>query len=66
MFEFNVLASDAMDLTSSSFLGAMGDEFAVRFRGLNDGGSDKIMNPTPGTGAMALLGLGLVPRRRRR
>jgi len=64
MFEFMVTASDASLLTSSSFIGN-GSEFAVRFRGLYDGGSDKILTPAPGTSVLALLGMGLASRRRR-
>jgi hypothetical protein len=63
-FEFSVSALDADLLSSSSFVGD-GEHFAVRFRGLADGGSDKLLAPAPGTGAMALIGLGLVSRRRR-
>lgn len=64
LFEFTITASDADLLTTASFFGA-GDEFAVRFRGLDNGGSDKILSPAPGTGALALLGLGFAGRRRR-
>lgn len=63
-FEFSVSALDADSLSSSSFVGG-GEHFAVRFRGLNDGGSDKLLAPAPGTGAVALIGLGLFSRRRR-
>ncbi len=63
-FEFQIQASDASLLSAESFVGN-GSDFAVRFRGLNDGGSDKLLAPSPGTGAIALLGLGLASRRRR-
>jgi hypothetical protein len=63
-FEFAITASDADALSAMSFVGTGGD-FAVRFRGLDDGGSDKLLAPAPGTGAMALLGLGFASRRRR-
>jgi len=63
-FEFSVSALDADLLSSSSFVGA-GEHFAVRFRGLDDGGSDKLLAPAPGTGAVALIGLGIFSRRRR-
>ncbi|MEX0876042.1 MAG: hypothetical protein WD114_01165 [Phycisphaerales bacterium] len=42
LFEFIVSASDAAALTSMDFLGE-GTDFAVRFRGLEDGGSDKLL-----------------------
>ena len=64
MFEFSVMASDANLLTASSFLGD-GNDFVVRFRGLLDGGSDKVPVPAPGAGALALVGLALAGRRRR-
>lgn len=63
-FEFLVSASDANLLTAQSFVGD-GSDFAVRFRGLDNGGSDKLLAPAPGTSAIALLGLGLAARRRR-
>jgi len=66
-FQFTITASDAGSLDSMSFVGLDGSDFAVRFRGLNGGGSDKLLTtiPTPGTGALALLGLGVASRRRR-
>lgn len=66
-FEFTITASDASSLSSMSFVGLNGTDFAVRFRGLDNGGSDKLLAtiPTPGTGALALLGLGVATRRRR-
>lgn len=64
LFEFTITASDADSLSAANFIGA-GDEFAVRFRGLNNGGSDKILSPTPGTSAIMFLGLGFAGRRRR-
>lgn len=76
MFVFNISASDASSLTTMSFLG-MGTDLAVRFRGLNNGGSDKILIqeqpplnivPLP-TGVLAgagMLGLGLGVRTVRR
>ena len=63
-FEFAITASDADLLSAMSFVGS-GEDFAVRFRGLNDGGSDKLLAPAPGTSAVALLGLGMIARRRR-
>jgi uncharacterized protein (TIGR03382 family) len=67
IFVFSVSASDANALDSMSFVGLAGNDFAVRFRGLDNGGSDKLTTtvPAPGTGALALLGLGLASRRRR-
>jgi len=64
MFEFDVMASDAGALSASSFLGD-GDDFVVRFRGLENGGSDKVPVPAPATGMLALGGLALAARRRR-
>lgn len=63
-FAFAITASDADLLSAMSFVGS-GEDFAVRFRGLNDGGSDKLLAPAPGTSAIALLGLGMMTRRRR-
>ena len=66
-FVFTINASDASSLSSSHFHGGDGSGFAVRFRGLNNGGSDKVLAtvPTPGTSSIALLGLALTTRRRR-
>lgn len=66
-FVFSINASDAGSLDSSSFFGGDGSGFAVRFRGLNDGGSDKVLAtiPTPGTASLAVLGLAVATRRRR-
>lgn len=64
-FGFRVTASDASALTASSFInGPYRFDFVVRFRGLNDGGSDKV--PVPAPGAAALLALGAFAARRRR
>jgi MYXO-CTERM domain-containing protein len=63
--------ANASALTSDSFVsgGSVTDPYAfiVRFRGMDDGGSDKVpANQLPSPGAMALLGLsGLMTRRRR-
>lgn len=66
-FVFSITADDASLLSSSSFFGGDGSGFAVRFRGLNDGGSDKVLAtiPAPGTASLALLGLAAATRRRR-
>ena len=65
-FVFTVSAIDASSLDAISFIGDSGDNFAVRFRGLLNGDSDKVSAvPAPGTGALALLGLGIATRRRR-
>lgn len=42
VFTFLVSASDASSRVASNFLGT-GSDFAVRFKGLNDGGSDKVL-----------------------
>jgi len=64
-FVFSIIASDASTLSSSSFLSSTND-FYVRFRGLNNGGSDMVGTvPSPGTGALALMGLACMTRRRR-
>jgi hypothetical protein len=67
MFTFKVTADDAAALTAVDFVGD-GDpvDFVVRFRGLNDGGSDKVCGiPAPGAGVLALSGLAFASRRRR-
>ncbi len=64
-FVFSIVASDASLLSSSSFMSSTND-FYVRFRGLTNGGSDMVGTiPSPGTGALALLGLACMTRRRR-
>jgi len=69
-FQFNVVASDASVLSASSFItGPNAFDFIVRFRGFQNGGSDKVpaIVVVPGPGALALLGLaGLVGGGRRR
>jgi MYXO-CTERM domain-containing protein len=67
-FTFNVTATDAGSLTASSFMsGPYQFNFLVRFRGFENGGSDKVPGQTvPGPGALALLALGgLIGSRRR-
>lgn len=75
VFEFEIEADDASSLTASSFLGLDGNWFAVRFRGLDNGNSDKILGnsvvvplPTSVLAGLGMLGVGLgvrtVQRRR--
>ena len=70
-WSFTITGANASALTSDSFVsgGSVTDSYAfiVRFRGMDDGGSDKVpANQLPSPGAMALLGLsGLMSRRRR-
>ena len=65
-FTFDVFASDASSLTAMSFLqGPYDFNFLVRFRGFENGGSDKVP-AVPAPGALALLGLGALAQRRRR
>lgn len=74
VFVFSVTSSHASSLSAHDFLGSLGEPgFVVRFRGLEDGGSDKVPGgtfevvvPLPGAGAMALVGLTAVSVRRRR
>lgn len=66
-FNFTITASDASTLTSMDFVyGSNMPQMLVRFRGLNDGGSDKVP-VVPAPASLALVGLaGLVATRRRR
>ncbi|MCW5768896.1 MAG: hypothetical protein KIT19_09445 [Phycisphaeraceae bacterium] len=65
-FVWTITASDAAMLTDSSFVNASHNPgLLARFRGLEDGGSDKVPGvPTPGS--LALIGLGLLAAGRRR
>lgn len=65
-FTFAVSASDAGSLSASSFVNGPNEyNFVVRFRGLDNGGSDKV--PVPAPAGLAALGLGgLLASRRRR
>lgn len=73
---FDIMASDASSLSASSFFGD-GSDIALRFRGLNNDGSDKLMGtpndpelnvvplPAPVLAGGMMLGLGLGVRRLR-
>ncbi len=65
---FAINALDAAALTDASFLdGPFDHNFIVRFRGLADGGSDKVPAvPSPGASALAIGALGMIGARRRR
>lgn len=70
-WSFTITGANASQLSSDSFVSGdnVSDPYAfiVRFRGMNDDGSDKVpANQLPGPGAMALIGIsGLMSRRRR-
>lgn len=70
-FQFSIDASDVGYLSAASFLGnPESPGFVVRFRGFDDGGSDKVpgtpVTTIPAPAAMGLLMIaGLVTRRRR-
>lgn len=70
-FSFDVTASDASSLLAENFLsGSSGHDFAVRFKGFDDGGSDKVPGgpgaSIPAPAAMALLMIAGVSGTRRR
>ncbi|MFG0329352.1 MAG: hypothetical protein ACF8PN_05570 [Phycisphaerales bacterium] len=69
-FQFEIEADDASFLTASSFMnGPYEYDFVVRFRGFEDGGSDKVggaVVPAPGAAALLLAGSGLIVTGRRR
>lgn len=69
VFTFQVTASDAASLSAIDFVdGTAADvDFVVRFRGFDNGGSDKVPGITPAPATAGLLGLaGLLAARRRR
>lgn len=70
-FSFSITGANASMLTSDSFVsGSLVSDpyaFVVRFRGMAEGGSDKVpANQLPAPGAVALLALAGVARSRRR
>lgn len=65
-FTFSVIAADTSSLSASSFLNGPNEfNFAVRFRGLTGGGSDKVPVPAPASLAAVVLGGGIATRRKR-
>ncbi len=75
MFMFSITSATASSISAADFLGSLAAPgFVVRFRGLLDGGSDKVPGgpgvdvvvPLPGAGALAAAGLAFVGLRRRR
>ena len=67
-WSFEITASDAATLTEESFLnGPFEFNFVVRFRGLSNGGSDKVPALiVPAPGALAMLGIAALGTSRRR
>lgn len=68
-FAFQVVASDAASLTAASFMnGPFEYDFLVRFRGFNNGDSDKVPGEiVPGPAVLTVLAMGLIlPIGRRR
>jgi len=66
-FTFTVTGADAGSLTASSFISSSGINFVTRFRGFDNGGSDKTPGfVVPAPGALAAFGVLAVAGRRRR
>ncbi len=64
-FVFDVTATDSASLTHSSFF-PDAEAFIARFRGLDNGGSDRVATPAPSAAlALGAFGLGMAGRRRR-
>ncbi|TVQ98291.1 MAG: PEP-CTERM sorting domain-containing protein [Desulfovibrionales bacterium] len=74
MFTFTLRGADFTSMTAESFFNRPSESFAARFRGFNDGKSDKVSGfptfpdrtitentpiPTPEPGTIALLGIGM-------
>ncbi len=66
-FQFEVTSDFASALTASSFIDGPNEfNFVVRFRGLANGGSDKVPVPAPASAALLGIGAVAVGTRRRR
>lgn len=67
-FTFDINSADAMELTAASFLsGPFEFNFLVRFRGFENGGSDKVpVIPAPASAGLIALGAMSMSSRRRR
>lgn len=67
-FLFAITANDANTFNAADFInGSTGDDLVLRFRGFENGGSDKVIGTIiPAPGALALMGLAFAADRRRR